>query len=100
MKFFGSIVLVTTLIIMITSLTSCVSREDRCEQIAFAMMKKQAISVSKYRSQAIQNACVKYYDERGYSSWRSCMLSAENSLKEMQQCKIPPFISVAILNDL
>ena len=86
-------------IILASFLSSCTSKEDRCEQIAFAMMKRKAIKVSKYRSQVIQRQCVKHYDDRGYSEWRSCMLSAENSLKEMQKCKIPPFISMALLNN-
>ncbi len=87
-------------ILFASFLSSCTSKEDRCEQIAFAMMKQNAITASKYRSQAVQRQCVKHYDDRGYGDWRSCMLSAEDSLKEMQECKIPPFISMALLNDI
>lgn len=87
-------------ILFASSVSSCTSKEDRCEQIAFAMMKQKAITMSKYHRQSVQKQCVKHYDDRGYSDWRSCMLSAENSLSEMKECKIPPFISMAILNDI
>jgi hypothetical protein len=63
------------------------------------MMRQNAISSQKYQSQLIQKACVKNYDERGYKTWRSCMISAENSLEEMRECKTPPFINFAIMNN-
>ncbi len=95
-----SFVTLLIFVVFTSFLSSCTSKEERCEQIAFAMMKQKAITMSKYRSQAVQRQCVKHYDDRGYSEWRSCMLSAEDSLSEMQQCKIPPFISMALLNDI
>ena len=95
-----SFIFILIFILFASFLSSCTSKEDRCEQIAFAMMKQKAITMSKYHSQTIQKQCVKHYDDRGYSEWRSCMLSAEDSLSEMQKCKIPPFISMALLNNI
>jgi len=89
-----------TIFLIFTALTlsSCMSKEEKCEQIVFSMAQNGLISMNKYRSGSIQKQCIIHYNDRGYGKWRSCMESSYDSPEDMKQCKTPAFISAAILN--
>jgi len=97
MKTFLASGLLIFVLFMITTLSACVSHEDRCEQIAFKAMKTGVISRNAYQLNYIQKACEGSWDERGTSDWRSCALDAETGI-EFLKCKQPPHIFQGFLN--
>ena len=84
-------------------ISSCVSKKERCEQVAFAMYQNGFIDSKTYRSQSVQNLCIYEWDTKCIPSvhgkancdriknneeWRDCILDA-SSKAEMNACGAP-----------
>jgi len=93
-KYFLLILLTSSLL----TLSACTSKEDRCEQVAFAAMKYNAITTNMYHSKKLHKACIKKWDAKKNPEWRTCVLNA-SSQKEIMKCTPPPFISIALMNE-
>jgi len=97
MKSFISVLVLFASLILLTSLSSCTSKEDRCEQVAFALYSNSFINNKTYQSKGIQTACVQQWDTvcieaihgsckfKDNSEWRSCILDAK-SKADMNPC--------------
>ena len=73
------------------------NKEDTCEQIAFKAKKFSLITNHMYFSQKLQKACIKQWDAKDNSDWRSCVLDSE-SRQELSKCTPPPYIYIALRN--
>ena len=95
-----SIISLLVSLFLFTSLTSCTNKEERCDQVALALMKKGYISNAKYQSKVMQNQCVQEWDTvcleefhgkckfDDNSEWRDCILDAKTKA-EMGPCGFP-----------
>jgi hypothetical protein len=83
---------------LFSTLASCTSKEERCDQVAFALMKNGYINNQAYQSKGIQRACVKEWDTvcmpsvhgdcgkiENNGDWRDCILDAKTK-EEMSPC--------------
>ena len=92
-----SIFLLLFSVFLLTSLSSCTNKEERCDQVAFALYKNGYISNNAYQSKGIQKACIQEWDTvcieskhgkckfKDNSEWRDCILDAK-SKAEMNPC--------------
>ena len=99
MKHIKLLILILLMVFIYPTLSSCTSKEERCDQVAFALMKYGYIKNRVYQNKGIQRACVAQWDtvcipsEHGgdcgkikdNSEWRDCILDA-NSKAEMNPC--------------
>ena len=69
-------------------LSSCTSKEERCNQVAVAMLKYDFIGTNQYHTQSVQNMCKTYWDYPGNDTWRDCILDA-SSRDQMNRCGMP-----------
>ncbi len=98
MKHTKLLILILLTVFVFPAISSCTSKEERCDQVAFAMMKYGYIPNRVYQSKGIQKACVQQWDTvcipsvhgdcgkiKDNSDWRDCILDAD-SKEEMSPC--------------
>jgi len=97
MKSFISVLVLLLSLMLLTSLSSCTNKEERCEQVVFALYKNKFINNKAYQSKGIQKTCVQQWDTvclepvhgeckfKDNSEWRDCILDAETR-SEMAPC--------------
>ena len=79
-----AIVLVVSFL-SIAGLSSCTSKEERCDQVAVAMLNKNFLKSNVYHSKKWQKMCIKYWEYEGNDDWRDCILGAKSRAK-MNKC--------------
>ena len=86
-KTITSIILLSSFL-LISMLSSCTSKEERCNQVAVAMLKYDFINSIDYHNKKWNNICLNYWSYDGNDTWRDCILDA-TSREVMNKCGVP-----------
>jgi len=91
MKYTKSLILLFLSIFLFATLASCTSKEERCDQVATALLRYGVIKNKAYHNKGIQKICIKEWATEGNEEWRDCILDA-GSLQGLikNKCKKMP----------